>query len=81
MSTTTIVFDQKETFEAKYAAEKWCQDNNISFGSSCANSPIGLLRGNYSIAKWRNLSIKERAQLDGTMSGDMRNGPVTITIR
>ena len=76
-----LVFDQKGTFEAMYAAERWCRDNGVSFGSSCAMSPTGLLRGEYRIAKWRNLSAKERAQLDGTMSGDFRNGPVTIRLR
>lgn len=76
-----IVFDQKGTFEAKYAAEQWCRDNGVSFGSSCVDGSIGLLRGDYIIAKWRNLSAKERKQLDGTMSGNFRNGPVTIRLR
>ena len=76
-----LVFDQKGTFEAKYAAEKWCQENGVSYGSSCARGPTGLLRGNYCIAKWHNLTPKERSELDGTMSGDLRDGPVTITLR
>lgn len=44
-----IVFDQKGTFEAMYAAEQWCCDNGVSFGSSCAMSPTGLLRGEFHI--------------------------------
>lgn len=76
-----IVFDQKGTFLALDAARQWCRDNGISFGSSSARGPTGLLRGDYCIAKWHNLSAKERAQLDGTMSGDFREGPVTIRLR
>jgi hypothetical protein len=76
-----LVFDQKGTFEAMYAAQKWCQDNWVSYGSSCVSGPVGLLRGDYCISKWRNMTPKERAELDGTMSGDLRNGPVTVTMR
>jgi hypothetical protein len=76
-----MVFTQEGTFQAMWAAEQWCRDNGVSFGSSCVSGPVGLLRGDYCIAKWHNLSAKERAQLDGTMSGDMRNGPVTIRLR
>jgi hypothetical protein len=76
-----LVFDQKGTWKAKDAAEQWCRDNGVSFGSSCDIGPTGLLRGNYRIAKWRNLTLKERSQLDGTMDGDLREGPVTITLR
>lgn len=75
-----ITFDQKGTWAAKEAAEQWCRNNGVSFSSTCTCGPVGLLRGDYMIAKWRNLTTKERAQLDGTMSGDMREGPVTITM-
>ena len=64
-----------------YAAERWCKDNCISYGSPQVMAPRGLLRGDFCISKWRNLSKKEITELDGTMSGDMREGPVTITMR
>lgn len=76
-----IVFDQRGTFEAMRAAEQWCRDNGISCGSSQVMAPRGLLRGDFCISKWRNMSKAEIAALDGTMSGDMREGPVTITMR
>jgi hypothetical protein len=76
-----IVFDQQGTFEALYAAKAWCKENGVSYGSSCAMSPTGLMRGEYQIAKWRNLSTSERESLDGTMTGNFREGPVTITLR
>lgn len=38
------------------------------------------MRGDVLIAKYRNLTPRERAMLDGQMTGDMRNGPVVIEI-
>ena len=46
------------------------------------HDPTGLLFGHYDwIAKWRNLTPAERAQLHGTMSGDFREGPVVISLK
>ena len=33
------------------------------------------------IAKWRNLTPKERSELHGTMDGDFREGPVVINLK
>ena len=77
-----IKFEQKGTFAALYAAEAWCSKHGISVGQSCATGPTGLLLGHYDwIAKWRNLTAKERGQLHGTMSGDFREGPVVIELK
>lgn len=76
-----LIFTDQGVFAAKNAAEKWCRDNGISYGSSCACSPIGLMRGDINISKWHNLSRREIAFLDGRMTGEMRNGPVTIELR
>lgn len=77
-----IEFKQSGTFQSLYAAEAWCRQHGISFGQSCATGPTGLLFGHYDwIAKWRNLSKKERSELHGTMSGDFREGPVIITLK
>lgn len=75
------VFDQEGDFNAFYAAQAWCDENGISYGSMQRNDPIGLMRGNYFISKWRYIEKKERDELDGTMTGDMRNGPVIITLK
>jgi len=81
-SSMRIVFNQEGTFQAMYAAEAWCLENGISVGQSCATGPTGLLFGQYDwIAKWRNLTARERKQLHGTMSGDARNGPVVIDLK
>jgi len=76
-----IEFNQKGTFEAFYAAEQWCRDNGISSGSSCAMCPTCLMRGDYVVAKWRNLTKEEREQCHGTMAGDFREGPVFINMK
>lgn len=77
-----IEFNQTGLFQAMHAAEAWCKDNGISVGQSCAIGPSGLLFGNYDwIAKWRNLTQKERRELHGTMSGDFREGPVVVFLK
>ncbi|PXW28215.1 hypothetical protein [Paraburkholderia caballeronis] len=68
-------------FEAASEAEDWCRERNIAVGSIQRGSPRGLLCGHYSIAKWRNLNDAERRELDGTMTGDMRRGPVVVELR
>jgi hypothetical protein len=86
MTTSTteeikVVFEQKGDFQAVAAAEDWCRERGISVGSMERGNPRGLLRGDFAIAKWRNLSVQERIDLDGAMTGDMRNGPVIIRIK
>lgn len=77
-----IEFDQKGTWQAKEAAEAWCRENGISVGQSSADGPSGLLFGEYDwIAKWRNMTPKEQADLHGTMDGDFREGPVIVTLK
>lgn len=77
-----IEFNQKGTFQALYAAQDWCREHGISFGQSSCAGPTGLLFGAYDwIAKWRNLTPKERADLHGTMEGDFREGPVIILLK
>jgi hypothetical protein len=74
-------FVGKEDFEAQYAAEHWCRDNGISYGSTCVSSPQALLFGDYSIAKWRNLTAKERNQVHGVIEDSRREDPVTVKIK
>jgi hypothetical protein len=77
-----VEFNQKGTWQAKEAAEAWCQANGISVGQSSADGPSGLLFGDYDwIAKWRNLTPQERANLHGTMDGEFREGPVIVTLK
>ncbi len=81
MTAKTITFDQKGDFSAIGAARNWCQENGYSCGSMCRNLPIGLLKGDWVIAKWRNLTKKEISQLNGRItSADFREGPVSVII-
>lgn len=77
---TEITFASAHEFHAVRSAEHWCADHGYSVGEMQRGSPRGLLAGDYAVAKWRNLTIAEREQLDGVMEGDMRHGPVTVKI-
>lgn len=76
-----ITFNDTGTFQALYSAQAWCVKNGISYGSLCRGMPVGLMRGDVSIMKWSNLTTKERSQCDGTMTGEFREGPVTIEMK
>ncbi len=82
-SDTVITFTQEGDFQAYYAACAWCNENGYSHGSMARDMPIGLVKGDWIIAKWRNLSLEERQQLGGTMTciGSFREGPVHIVIK
>lgn len=81
MSEIVMTFADVGDFEAVRAAERWCDENGYSVGRMQGPDPRGLMRGDYEISKWRNLSGQQRAELDGQMAGDMRNGPVTIRVK
>lgn len=77
-----LTFDDAGDFVAIHKAEAWLRERGYSVGSMQADAPMGILHGDYGIAKWRNLTPKHRAQLDGWIEGeDKRNGPVTIVLR
>ncbi len=76
----SITFDDTPEFAAKRAAEAWCRERGISAGPCQQHQPRGLATNGVVLAKWRNLNDSERRQLDGQMTGDMRHGPVTVTL-
>lgn len=66
-------------FSALRSAEKYLKDKGYSVGPMCGDEPIGFLRGDYNIMKWRNLSESDRFQLDGKIISDnFRDGNVRI---
>lgn len=81
MSEQIKVFDQPGDFVAFDAAREWVQSLGYSVGSMQRDEPIGLMAGRWSISKWRSLSAKERDELDGTITGNKRNGPVTVMLK
>lgn len=77
----TMTLDQKGTFQALCAAQKWLEQHGYSHGSTCRGYPMPVLKGDYLIAKWRNLSSAEIAELDGKVDGDFREGPLTLYLK
>lgn len=77
----TKTFSETGTFESLYAAQKWLTKNGYSFGASSAMKPIPVLKGDFVIAKWKNLTKSEIAGLDGKLDGNMREGPLTLTLK
>jgi hypothetical protein len=75
---TQIEFHSEGTFNAMYAAQRYLSEHGYSYGSNCAMLPTAFLKGDYDIAKWKNLTAKERKQVDGIMTGDFRQGPVFL---
>lgn len=69
------------TFSATYEAEKWLADNGYSVGSMQRGEPRAIFKGGHCIPKWRNLNVKERAAADGLMTGNGREGPITVEIK
>lgn len=82
---TTTFSNTGETFSALYAAEAWLRENGYSYGSMCGpGNPIGFIHGDHAIAKWRNLSKSDIAELDGQIecrNGSYRDGSVVILFK
>lgn len=68
-------------FSAIAKAESWLKANGYSIGSMQGNNPIGVMRGDVYISKWFNMTPDEQLSLHGTLTGDYRNGDVTLTIK
>lgn len=81
MSTFKKTFKGEAPFEALHACSQWLEERGYSRGSTCALYPTGVLFGDWDIAKWKNLTKKEIAALDGHITGDTRDGPVTLHLK
>ena len=80
MANLVKTFTGLEDFQAMNAAEAFLTRAGFSFGRTQRGNPRGILWGDYDIQKWRNLNHQERADCHGQMTGDMREGPVLVTI-
>jgi len=91
MSTVRRFDNTGEEFSGIYAAEAWCRKHGYATGSSQRGTPAGVHRDpddEICISKWRNMTEKEQASLDGhltTENGshycDFRAGDVILTLR
>lgn len=73
-------FTGEATFAALYAAEAFLERAGFSAGSGSAGQPTAFMFGDWLVAKWKNLTTTERNNVHGTMTGDRRNGPVTLRL-
>lgn len=74
-------FNVEGTFESYYAASKWAKDNGYEAGSMDGSNPIALMKDYDYVAKWHNISPKDRKIVHGVMISDyFREKPVTILI-
>lgn len=77
-----MTFSDVGTFKAWYARQNWLDEHGYSYGSTSARaSGVGVLKGDYCIAKMHNLTKEEIQELDGIVSGDFRDGPVVLTLK
>lgn len=76
----SLQFNEPGEFCALRKAEQFLLDHGFSVGPGCAGEPAGIMFGDYGIAKWRNLTGDQREQCHGILTGDRRDGPVTVTI-
>lgn len=82
MSAFVQEFTAEGDFAALYEAQDWLSAHGYSYGSLCSPDPVAIMRGNFVIAKWRNLTQKERAESDGTMTAfSFRTGPVKAALK
>ncbi|TBL48504.1 hypothetical protein EYY98_17310 [Obesumbacterium proteus] len=77
-----ITFNEKGDFKAWHACQKWLDDHGYSYGSTSGRVEfVGVLKGNYIIAKMHNLTRQEIKELDGIVDGNFRDGPVTLRLK
>ena len=76
----TQAYASNVVFGAVNAAEADLEARGFSVARMQAHQPSGILFGDFDIQKWRNLSTAHREALHGQMTGDFRNGPVTVRI-
>jgi len=79
-SDFSITFAAEGTWAAVSEAERFLADRGFSVGAMQGPAPRAIMYGDYLISKWRNLRPADIAENHGVMVGNMRNGPVTITI-
>lgn len=78
--THTKTFTAPGDYAANRLAESWLKTRGFCFGSLQGPDPRGIIHGAYAVTKWRNMTAADHAGLDGTMTGSMRNGPITVTL-
>ena len=77
-------FKVEGTFQSMYAAHSWVKEQGYDYGSSCVGHPTAVMKGDYYSYglphKMKNFTAKEKRAVHGIITGDMREGPVTVSI-
>ncbi len=77
-------FKAEGTFQSMYAAQRWLKENGYDYGSNSATQPTAVMKGNYYDYnlphKMKNFTAKQKNSVHGIITGDMREGPVFVTI-
>ena len=77
-------FDIPGTFESMYAAQHWLTEKGYGYGSSSCGYPVAVMKGDYYDYglphKMKNFTAKEIASVHGQITGNLREGPVTVTL-
>lgn len=87
MKPFTKTFTGAKTFRAYHDAVAWLRERGYSTGSMCSPRPTAIMKGDFQIAKWKNLTAKERREVDGTIEGEaasrgtFREGPVIVMLK
>ena len=90
MSRPKKIIHQEEfkvdgTFQSMYAAERWLREHGYGWGSgSGSGKPTAIMKGDYYDYnlphKWKNFSDYQIQRVHGKMTGDFRNGPISVVI-
>lgn len=75
-----IEFSEQVPFSAYSAACAWLDERGFSYGSMSSPFPTAIKKGDIEIARWKNLTDRERADVDGVIEGEFREGPVSIKL-
>ncbi len=71
-------------FSGWHAARDWLKANGYSVGQMQGAEPMGILKGDFWISKWRRLDSTQRDALDGRITWNglsPRNGPAVVTLK
>jgi len=76
-----IEFSDKGTWRALRSAESYVSKLGYEYGSLCYPMPLAFMMDRYNLPeKWKNMTAKERNNVDGVIIGDYREGPVSVII-
>lgn len=77
----SVVFRDLGDWAALNACREFLAARDFSAGETQVGAPIAVMHGEVKIGKYRTLSPEDLEFIHGRIDGDLRAGPVTVTIR